>query len=62
MLANIDRLRAADMLEQAQRGDISLTAEGWFDLTLLATGSRERAEEAMIAYISREQKAGRTPQ
>jgi hypothetical protein len=60
--AAMPRLQAADMLEQARRGEISLNADSWFDLTLMVTGDRDAAEKAHNDYVKREMKAGRTPQ
>lgn len=59
---NMPRLQAREMLQQARKGEINLTADGWFDLTLMATGSQEQAERAHNDYIKREMKAGRTPE
>lgn len=50
------------MLEQARSGEIILTASGWYDLTLLVTGSRDKAEKAHNDYIRRCYREGKTPQ
>lgn len=42
-------------------GRISLNYDGWFDLTLLATGSRDEAERAANAYARAELRRGRNP-
>lgn len=56
------QINAQRTLERARYGEISLTAEGWHDLTLLATGDKETAERAMKKFIQASRAAGREPQ
>lgn len=56
------KLEAEKLLEQARAGDVRLSAEGWYEATLLATGSEARAQDAAAAYVAAELKAGRTPE
>lgn len=56
------RLAAARDLERARRGELLLTAAGWFDLTLAATGDRDLAERAHNDYVRRKLKASEIPE
>lgn len=59
---NVPFIKAKRLLEQARKGEIELTANGWFDLTLEVTGSREAAEKAHNDYIKRCYAENKTPQ
>lgn len=56
------RLRAQRILDRASTGDLSLNRDGWYNLTLQATGSKEAAQEAMKQYILRCHQQGVDPQ
>ena len=62
MLANIPRLEAKRMLDRAKMGDVNLTVDGWYDLTLLVTGDKELAEKAAKDHIKASRNAGREPE
>lgn len=49
------------MLDALQFSDVVVTADQLFDLTLLATGSREQAEKAAKAYRHAELRSGQVP-
>lgn len=49
-------------MDSARRGEVSLKAEGWHDVTLLATGDKELAERAMKNFIKASRDAGREPE
>lgn len=56
---NMPRLRAVAMLEDARAGKTPpLTAQGWYDLTLAAGGTRDEAEAAHNAVIRAQWRAG----
>lgn len=55
------RLEAAAMLQEARAGRLRLGYDGWYDLTLLATGDEEEAAQAANAYARAELRAGRQP-
>ncbi len=59
---NMPRLKAQDLLDKARAGEVSLKAEGWHDVTLLATGDKEQAERAMKAFIQASRDAGKEPE
>jgi hypothetical protein len=44
------------MLDRAKSGDIRLTAEGWYNLTLAATGDKAAAGRAACAAMERANK------
>lgn len=46
MVANIPRLRAGRMLDDAYAGKITVPPDTWFDLTIASGGSRREAERA----------------
>lgn len=58
LAAHIDRIKAERVLEKAVLGEVRLTAEGWFDYTLRATGDRDLAEKAHNAHVRACQRAG----
>lgn len=47
------RLEAEAQLKKAVMGEVALTPEGWFDLTLTATGDRRQAERAHNAAVKK---------
>ena len=59
---NIPRLRAARDLDRARMGEVRLTADGWFDLTLAATGDRDAAESAHYQAAMQAYRENRPPQ
>lgn len=54
------RLKAIATLEKARAGEVQLSREQWYDLTLLETGDRDLAEAAHNAYCRALLRAGRT--
>lgn len=50
------------MLDSAKRGEIRLSADGWYKLTMLVTESEDEAEQAMRDYIMNCYRRGETPQ
>jgi hypothetical protein len=48
---NRPRLEALQMLKRARSGEVELSPEQWFDLTLMETGDRDLAEHARNDYI-----------
>ena len=56
------RLEAKKLLEDARAGRVTLKAEGWHDVTLLATGDKDLAEKAMKDFIRASRAAGREPE
>lgn len=60
--SNLEWLKAKKMLDAAKRGEIPLTADGWYNLTHYVTGSEAEAQKAYSEYIKRELRANRTPE
>ena len=54
---NRPRLEAIQVLKRARAGEVELGKDGWYDLTLLETGSRDAAEAAHSAYCKRQLRA-----
>lgn len=43
-------------------GKVQLSADGWFDITFIATGDRDQAERNHNEYIKACYRAGRQPE